>query len=154
MSNLGPQFDPFEQKMLRQRSVYQSPANEHHVRNLVDKHAVDAPTLYRGIPVSEHRNYLDPHALQVGQRIHLPVSSFTSDPETAHEFAHGDPEEHHENYTPTMLRVEGGRGVPTDHVSNMPWEHEWLSHGHFEVTHKTADPEHEIEHVIHLRPVK
>lgn len=148
----GAQFSTFEQRLLNQRSVWED-GNDDHIARIVDRHATDAPTLYRGVAVSSARNYLDPEKVQVGHRMSLPVSSFSSDPDVAHEFAHGDPDEHNGRYTPTMLRVEGARGLSTEHVSNMPWEHEWLSHGQFEVTHKGSDPDNDIAHVIGLRSV-
>jgi len=152
MSNLSlPQFGQHEQRLLQQRSVWQTPANEHHVADLVDRHSRPAPTLYRGIPVSEHRNYFDPTSTKVGDRLHLPVSSFTEDRDTAADFAHGDPDEHGHAYTPVMLRVKGAQGTPTHHVSNMPWEKEWLSRGQFEVTKISRDEEHDIPHVFHLQ---
>lgn len=146
-----PQFGSLEQRLIQQRSVWSTPANEHHVQRVVDEHSRTAPPLYRGIPVSEHRSYLDPSKVKVGDQMHLPVSSFTEDRDHAVEFAHGDDAEHQGNYTPVMLHVEQGRGVPTHHVSNMPWEREWLSHGQFEVTGLGHDAENGIEHVIKLR---
>lgn len=151
--NLGPQFDRHEADLVRRRSVWQEPGNEHHIDRLLEKHGQEAPDLYRGIAVTASRNYLDPHKTQVGDRLHLPVSSFSSDRDTAVEFAHGDPEEHGHNYTPVMLHAQGARGVDISHASNLPWEKEWLSKGQFEVVKKSADPDNDIGHVFHLRPV-
>jgi hypothetical protein len=146
-----PQFGESEKRLITQRSVWANDHNDQHVQRVLDSHARPAPDLYRGIAVSAHRTYLDPAKVNVGDRMHLPVSSFTDDHSTAVDFAHGDPDEHQHEYTPTMLHVTGGRGVPVHHVSNLPWEREWLSHGQFEVTGKGSDPDNDIDHVIHLR---
>lgn len=157
MSNLGPQFAKHEADLIRRRSVWQEAGNEHHVQGIVDKHSTDAPDLYRGISVSPTaHNYIDPSKVKVGDRLHLPVSSFTSDRETGVNFAHAadNDENHHGDYTPVLFHAQGARGVNVEHASNMPWEKEWLSHGQFEVTHKTSDPDNNIPHVIGLRPTK
>lgn len=147
--NLGPQFAPHEARILQQRSVWQG-GNEHHVSDIVDRHAAPAPTLYRGVSVSSERNYFDPSSVTVGSRMHLPPSSFSEDHDTALEFAHADDGER--PYKSTMLRLDGGHGVNMSSVSNMPWEREWLSKGQFEVTHVGSDPDNAIDHEIHLRP--
>jgi hypothetical protein len=68
-------------------------------------------------------------------------------------FAHAGDEESGD-YRPVVLRAEGFVGRTWLNNSNMPWEKEWLSHGQFGVIHKASDPEHDVEHEIHLRALQ
>lgn len=138
-------WTPLETRLLTQRSVWQTPANEHLLTEGIKRNLEPAPVLYRGLPAAFNQS------IKVGSRITLPTSSFSDDFEVARQFAWG---ENNDAETTTLLMLDGALAAHTASISNMPWEGEWLTPpGTYEVTKIDSDPENEIDHVIHLRPV-
>ena len=138
-----PQFSSLERKVLTQRSVWDEPANAHHVAALVERHTTKAPTLHRGVAG------MDATGLKEGASMSIPhPASFSTDPDTAADFALGDNSHDHR----TVFHVSGAAGVPVHHVSNIPHEQEWLARGEFTVARVVHAPEDDVNHHVWLRP--
>ena len=94
----------------------------------IARSAVEAPVLYRGMSIPADSDL--PRRYAKGNIITLDISSFTSDPEIAREYARPKPG----RPISVLMRLRGGaQALPIENLSFAWSEKEWLTHGKFRI---------------------